>query len=161
MAVFYSPNGLPMAVKWTDQIGKEALDLNAQFAALSQCDFEGRLGVLEQVVTLHKKVGNPFYLALHEEVALSSSGRSLLMQYAIALESGQAIGYIGMDSWMLLLTPSDDIPYVDPKWTEREKAVLDTITSNGEVGLIRRFIDGPGLNKYFELLRLWLMPVVG
>lgn len=161
MAVFYSPNGLPLAVKWTEEIGKEAMGIYTDFIALNQFDFEGRLTVMERAVILQSKVGNPFHFAVHEKLQLSTSARSFISQYVKALDTATNVGNMGVDSWMLLLAPGDDVSYDDPVWSKSEKEALARLIEYGDVGIIRRFIDGPGLNKYFELLRLWLMPVVG
>lgn len=161
MVTYLSPNGLPLSVKWTANIGDEAMLIYKNFITVSPHDYEKRLDVLAEAMRLQSVVGNPFYLALQGKVKLTPSARSLLIQYATALQSKGKVANTGIESWMLLLAPSDDAVCFDPNWTDTERKTLDAVSQDGNVGVLRRFIDGPGLNKYFELLRLWLMPVVG
>lgn len=161
MVTYLSPNGLPLSLKWTNDIGAEAMGIYKAFISVPIHDYEKRLDVMDTAMTLQSKVGNPFYLALHGKMKLTPAARSLLIQYANALASKGNVPNTGIESWMLMLAPSDDAVYFEPNWTDTERKVLDTVSQDGNVGVLRRFIDGPGLNKYFELLRLWLMPVAG
>lgn len=152
----YSPNGFPMAVKWTEHLSDQILELCRVFNNSETQGFALKLPLIEQAVRLEESVGDLFTLVLQPGVKLTPNARAFVLKHAQAIVNGTKVDNLGLDTWMVMLSPTDSIHATPVEWSTQEKEVLQS-AQGYPANSLKRFVKGPGLGKYFEYLRLRLM----
>ena len=158
MNIYYSQTGFPMALKWTEETGRKAMDIYNRFINSSGAGFDVRLSLVEEAIELLLPIGDLYDIVLTTPVKLTPTVRSLIIQHADIICNNKKMSSIAIDDWMLLLEPSDVVFQQEPNWTDDEKELLEEV--HGITNQIQGYANSQyGINKFFELLKLRLMEI--
>lgn len=112
------------------------------------------INVIITATEVDDKLGNIYQLLLSDEVTLPPVTISYLQDLLLALSTGSDMDDVFLTDRLMMMTSCSASSLVKPSWTPVEKVTLDKLKHLPAIKVIKFFVNGPGLSKYFELLRL-------
>lgn len=143
---------LPLNTKWMEFYEETVNSICSRYSTSESAD--DRLEVTIEAVDMDAQFGNFYKLLLDDKLRLSSAAISYIKDLLKALAIGGKMTDVFLTDRIPLLKHHSSTVYLTPSWSEEETILLNKLQHLSNVRILKYFAKGPGISKYFELLRL-------
>lgn len=143
---------LPLGIAWVEILQTSAQKVEEDYNEAVTLD--DRIDLICTATTLDDNLGNLYKLLLSEALLLPPPTISYLKELIASLNNQDSMDDIFLTDRIGLLTNTVATDAAKPNWSDLERQVLDQLQHLPAIKVIKYFVKGPGLSKYFELLRL-------
>lgn len=145
---------LPMLLDQTSELEIEMSQVYEDFKQANS--FEERLDAITAAMDIEERIGG-FFKLLSGDIKLSPSAFSYIRQLIKSINEEKPMDDMCYSDRLALLRHCDTVVYTKPEWTEEESVTIKRLSLLPLSATVHVFTEGPGIGKYFELLRIRLL----